>query len=69
MTIKMPFGRKSRFDRGLERAEELVRSSSYLEAIDVLSDSNFKYPSAKAEARLIELRHEALCGFHQGRKS
>jgi hypothetical protein len=62
MTIKMPFGRKSRFNQGLERAEELVRSNRYLEAIDVLSKSIFLNPSAKAEARLIELRHEAL--FH-----
>jgi Phytanoyl-CoA dioxygenase (PhyH) len=62
MTIRVPFGRKSRIDRGLERAEELVRSGRYLEAIDVLSESNFQFPSAKAEARLIELRHEAL--FH-----
>ena len=62
MTIKMPFGQKARINRGLARAEELVRSGHYLEAIDVLSESNLLYPSAKAEARLIELRHEAL--FH-----
>jgi hypothetical protein len=62
MTITVPFGRKSRISRGLARAEELVRSSRYLEAIDVLSESNSLYPSTKAEARLIELRHEAL--FH-----
>ena len=62
MTIKMPFGRKSRIDRDLDRVEELVRSNCYLEAIDLLSASNKLRPSAKAEARLIELRHEAL--FH-----
>ena len=62
MTIQVPFGRKLRVSRGLARAEELVRSSHYLEAIDVLSKSNLMYPSARAEARLIELRHEAL--FH-----
>ena len=62
MAIKMPFGRKSRIDRDLERAEKLVRSNCYLEAIDVLSASNSLRPSAKAETRLIELRHEAL--FH-----
>ena len=62
MKINELFGRKSRINRSLERAEELVRSGSYLEAIDVLSASNVLHPSAIAEARLIELRHEAL--FH-----
>jgi ectoine hydroxylase-related dioxygenase (phytanoyl-CoA dioxygenase family) len=62
MKIKMPFGWKSRIRRDLERVEKLVRSNSYLEAIDLLSASNNLRPSAKAEARLIELRHEAL--FH-----
>ena len=63
MTIKMPFGRKSRIDRDLERAEKLVRSNCYLEAIDLLSASNSLHPSTTAEARLIELRHEALFHF------
>ena len=63
----MPFGQKARINRGLARAEELVRSGHYLEAIDVLSESNLLYPSAKAEARLIELRHEAL--FHMSPES
>ena len=53
--------------RGLERIEELVRTGSYLEAIDALSVSNSLYPSSEAEARLIQLRHEAL--FHMEPKS
>ena len=62
MAIGLPFGRKSRINRGLERAADFVRSGSYLEAIDVLAASNSLDPSATAEACLIELRHEAL--FH-----
>lgn len=60
MKISVPFGRKSRVNHSLECAEDFVRSGSYLEAIDSLSASNALHPSAAAEARLIELRHEAL---------
>ena len=56
MTIKFLFGRKSRIERDLKRVEELVQSNNYLQAIDLLSVSNNLRPSAKAEARLIELR-------------
>ena len=63
MTIKFLFGRKSRIERDLKRVEELVQSNNYLQAIDLLSVSNNLRPSAKAEARLIELRHEALFHF------
>lgn len=62
MTIRMPFGRKSNIERSLERAEKLVQSDKYLEAIDLLSEANLLHPSADTEARLIEIRHEAL--FH-----
>ena len=62
VTIRMPFGKKTIIDKNLEAIEELVLAGNYLEAIDALSLSNSLYPSSKAEARLIQLRHEAL--FH-----
>ena len=62
MTIRMPFSRRSKVNKVVSRVEELLRSNHYAEAIDLLSASNLLNPSAEAEARLIELRHEAL--FH-----
>jgi len=62
MTIRMPFSRKTKNIANLNAVEGLVRAGSYLEAIDLLSSLNVQYPSASLEARLIEIRHEAL--FH-----
>jgi ectoine hydroxylase-related dioxygenase (phytanoyl-CoA dioxygenase family) len=62
MTIKMPFGKKTKIIKDLETIEDLVRAGNYLEAIDLLSASNVQHPSGSSEARLIQLRHEAL--FH-----
>lgn len=67
MTIKMPFGRRSKVNKAVNPVEELLLTSHYTEAIDLLSASNLLNPSVEAEARLIELRHEAL--FHIESKS
>jgi len=62
MTFRMPFRRNTKSIKNLETVEELVRAGNYLEAIDALSAFNSLSPSSSSEARLIELRHEAL--FH-----
>ena len=67
MAFKWRFGTKSNDSAVLDRAERLVRSNKYLEAIDLLTAGLAADSSSDIESRLIELRHEAL--FHLRPKS
>ena len=67
MAFTWRFGKKSRDTDPIAHAERLVLSGKFLQAIDSLTQTNSASPSPVIEARLIELRHEAL--FHLSPKS
>ena len=67
MAFTWRFGKKSRNTDPIAHAERLVLSGKFLPAIDSLTQANSANPSPAVEARLIELRHEAL--FHLAPKS
>ena len=62
MTIRMPFGRKTRNRKVIARAEAYVQNGNFSDAITLLQSSNRELRSPEIEILLVELRHEAF--FH-----
>ena len=67
MAFTWRFSKKSGQTDPMAHAERLVQSKKFLQAIDTLTQANLASPSPAIEARLIEVRHEAL--FHLSPKS
>ena len=60
MTIKMPFGRKSKIRKVLTEADALVQVGKFKEAINLLQMSNRQFGSPEIEILLVNLRYRAF---------